>query len=339
MNDEIIATKHDEALTLHAQIMSNGAVAASALSAMCRDLKRMRDEKLYTALGFETFDGYCEEKVGIRARQAYTYISTFERLGSQMIAENAGLGITKLNLLCELNPVDRAEALDSGELTEMSVSEIKALIAEKNGQAEQLSLLTDQLDAAIENLESAKQDLAEASAAEAETDRIIAALRAENEELRTRPIEVSAKPSDEDIKKIRASVEAEYKTKLDEAKKKAAADAEKKAQKNIAAARVEGVEEGKKKAAEAAAADKADLDRVKAELDRIEAEKISLEKRLAAASADGQIIAVHFSAMGESYNKIIAVLGRLEGDEKIKFKTALIKALESFLKSATGIEI
>lgn len=328
MKDEIITAKRDEALTLHARIMSNGAVAASALAAMCRDLKRMRDAKLYLELGYETFDSYCEEEVGIKARQAYTYISTFERLGGQLIAENAGLGITKLNLLCEFNPVDRAEILDSGTLPEMSVSEIKALIAEKSSQAEQLSLLTDELAAAK----------ADRAAAESESDRIIAALRAENEELRTRPIEVSAKPSDEEIAQIRAEAEAEFKAKLEEAKKKAAADAEKRAQKSVDAARAAGIEDGKKQASAAAASDKADLARVKAELDRIEAEKTSLEKRLAAASADGQIIAVHFSAMGESFNKIIATLGKMPGEEKQKFKTALVKALEQFLQTAKDVE-
>lgn len=107
--------RYGQALLLHQKIMASGNIVQQALVDICRDLKTMRDEKLYKDLGFESFDSYCEEKVGLKARQAYTYISTYERLGAGTIKENAELGITKLSLLSSMNPVDRAEALDSGE--------------------------------------------------------------------------------------------------------------------------------------------------------------------------------------------------------------------------------
>ena len=157
--------------------MASGNIVQQALVDICRDLKTMRDEKLYKDLGFESFDSYCEEKVGLKARQAYTYISTYERLGAGTIKENAELGITKLSLLSSMNPVDRAEALDSGEIAGMSVREVEELVSKSSMQAEQLSLLENEkktLGAKIESLEGELQ----------------AALK-ESRELQNRPVEVA----------------------------------------------------------------------------------------------------------------------------------------------------
>lgn len=88
--------------------MANAEIAAGALLEMCQGLKQMRDTKLYLQLNMPTFDAYCEDKVGIKARQAYTYISTYEKLGSTVLQSNANLGITKLELIAQLPAPDRA---------------------------------------------------------------------------------------------------------------------------------------------------------------------------------------------------------------------------------------
>ncbi len=93
---EITGERADEAAKLHAQIMANGQVAASALLEFCKGLKRMRDEKLYTELGFDTFEDYTEKLAGIKSRMAYHYISCYENLGTTFLQSNANLGITKL---------------------------------------------------------------------------------------------------------------------------------------------------------------------------------------------------------------------------------------------------
>lgn len=48
------------AVQLHSDIMANMRAAASAMVEFCRGLKRMRDEKHYIALGFESFEDYTE---------------------------------------------------------------------------------------------------------------------------------------------------------------------------------------------------------------------------------------------------------------------------------------
>ena len=96
-------SRYQEAATLHAQIMASGNQAAQALVEFARLLKRMRDERLYEEFDVD-FDTYVEERVGIRKRQAYTYIRAYEELGPRMMGEQAHLGITKLELLAQVVP-------------------------------------------------------------------------------------------------------------------------------------------------------------------------------------------------------------------------------------------
>ena len=45
-----------KAYDTHARILANGQVMARALVDVCHDLKTMRDEGLYTELGYDTFE-------------------------------------------------------------------------------------------------------------------------------------------------------------------------------------------------------------------------------------------------------------------------------------------
>ena len=119
---------YEDALQTHQRIMANSEICARSLLEVCKDLKKMRDEKLYEQFGYETFDNYCENMAGIKSRMAYNYISTYERLGATVLQSNANLGITKLELIAGMNPVERAEGLHNGTFENMSVSEIKELV-------------------------------------------------------------------------------------------------------------------------------------------------------------------------------------------------------------------
>lgn len=82
-NNEIIkqaeATPQERAALLNSRINANTQLAAESLVAVGRDLKAMRDEKLYTEFGCETFEEYCEAKTQIKQRQAYNFIKCFEK--------------------------------------------------------------------------------------------------------------------------------------------------------------------------------------------------------------------------------------------------------------------
>ncbi len=152
MSNEIITTdvnspEYSAALALHQQIITNGTIAANALLEMCRCLKQMRDDKLYTALGYDDFGVYCEDKANIKSRQAYTYIKIYEELPPAFLQSNAKLGVTKLELLTHVNPLDRKEFMEQVNADELTVNELKAEIerlkVENCEKGEQLSLFED----------------------------------------------------------------------------------------------------------------------------------------------------------------------------------------------------
>lgn len=150
------------ALSTHQKIITAEQTAANAMISLCENLKLMRDKHLYEALGFETFDTYTEQACGIKRRQAYNYISTYEKLGGTVLQSNAQLGITKLQLLTEVCAVDRAEIIAENDLAGMSVKEIKELVEKSKQQCEQLALLGDELNDSNnvqKSLQSDKQKL------------------------------------------------------------------------------------------------------------------------------------------------------------------------------------
>ena len=175
-------TPRDTAMALHSDIMATARTAAEHIVELCRLLKRMRDEKLYAELGFESFGAYAEEAVGIRQRQAYNYIGIYEKLSPKLLAENAELGVTKLSLLSQVSAPDRADFIQENDLAGMTVAEVKALVEEKNGLAQQVSMLEAEQSAADSDRDVYK----------AEADRLRAALEkkeAELEALKKEPIE------------------------------------------------------------------------------------------------------------------------------------------------------
>lgn len=131
---------------LHQRILGDAGRVMYALCDLCEHLKIMRDQKLYREMGLDSFDRYVEEQVGIKARQAYNYISTYEKLGRRSLQSNAHLGITKLALLAEVPDIKRADFEAENDLDGMSVREIRELVSKSKGQAEQIDLLSREND-------------------------------------------------------------------------------------------------------------------------------------------------------------------------------------------------
>lgn len=140
--------EYSEAISLHRQIIINGRLAAEHLVEMCRCIKQMRDEKLYISLGYEDFGNYCEDMLKIKARQGYSYIKIYEDLPQSFLQSNANIGVTKLELLTHVNPLDREEFIQNTNLNEITVNELKAEIdrlkIENGEKVEQLSMFEKQ---------------------------------------------------------------------------------------------------------------------------------------------------------------------------------------------------
>lgn len=217
--------RYTEACALHTQIMTSGEIAANALTEMCRSLKEMRDKKLYTELAYETFDVYCEEMAHIKARQAYTYISVYERLGTKLLQSNANLGITKLDMIAQLPVMERDEVLQENDFEGMSVKEIKELIEKVKKQGEQISLLTEEKEKSEvekEDIEKVRSELEEFRKKEKklldENRKLAEDLINQSKQLqeaKSQPVDVAvSEPTLEDIAEIKESLktelEAEY---------------------------------------------------------------------------------------------------------------------------------
>lgn len=129
-----------QAVGLHYEIVAAAQAAANSLLTLGRKLKQMRDTGGYKRLGFETFSDYTEQAVGIRQRQAYNYISVVENVPARLVEENAAAGVTKLALLGRMAPADQREVAGQ-DLANITVTELKKLVEERNGLSEQLSLL------------------------------------------------------------------------------------------------------------------------------------------------------------------------------------------------------
>lgn len=322
--------EYTAALTLHQQIITNGTIAANALYEMCRCLKQMRDDKLYTALGYGNFDDYCEGKANIKARQAYSYIKTYESLGKEFLQSNANLGITKLELLTHVNPVDRADFVQEVNLQELSVSELKEEIerlkAENGEKGEQLSFFTEKASAADEQAEQIaelKEKLKAAENAleerrepdpEAIAEEVNKAI-GEQKKLHLKAVDGLTETIAELTERLEKAESAEPdQSIIDEQVSKAVAE------------RDEEYKDKLKQLEEKLAGSQAESDSKVKELE---------EKLKNAAPADEVYIEFkfYFTAMQENLGKFLGVLDKMEdGEKKAKFKGAAVKYLNMILE-------
>lgn len=208
-----------QAMALHFEIKSSLAAAAGAMVDFCRQLKAMKDGKLYIHIGFDSFEDYVEKAHSIHKRQRYNYIQTYEKLGARLMEENADIGITKLQLLTKVSAIHRDEFLEENDLANISVSELEKLIEEKRELSEQVSF--------FQSAAKDKEQLAQ------EREELLAKIKQINEELEGKdqvmfaPVETASLDS-ELAEKIRAEAKAEAEKEHAERLKTAVSDAVKK---------------------------------------------------------------------------------------------------------------
>lgn len=317
--DRAITPEYQQAMDLHHQILASAETAATAMISLCKSLKRMRDEQLYSQLGYESFEDYTEKAVGLKRRQAYNYIAVLEKLPAHLLQSNAHIGITKLELLAQVPALDREEFLEGHDLDGMSARELREMVDKIKDQGDQISLLQSELDAAgasEQELERLRQELERA--------------RVRADELEQRPVDVAVQEPDEETlerirKDARAAVEAETAAKVREAEKAA----REKAEKQLVKARQEAAREAE--------------ERFRASLAAIEGEKAQALERAAemerqlkiAGDTDAVLFKFHFDELQRSYGEITAIIEKKRSDNPetaAKYEFALVRALDA-LKS------
>lgn len=280
-----LSEEQNEALNLHYEIIAKGNLAASAMVDFCQNLKRMRDERKYLLLGHETFEEYVEQDVGIKQRQAYTYIQALESLGEKYLQSNASLGISKLGMLAALPWYERKEVEENNDVAEMSTRELKKAIGKLHEAQEQLTLITAERD-----------ELAKSSQEHEDLSDTVRRLREELKAATEKPAAtVVREPTDDEIKQYTAKAVEKERERAEKEKAKAVSEAEKRAR-----------EEAKKAAAEEAEK------KYKAVIDAAEKEKSELTGRLEKIEKDAKLTAspevAKFSVYFDSIQKYINVM-------------------------------
>ena len=284
----------------------------------------MRDTGGYRHLGFASFGEYTEQAVGIRQRQAYNYITVVEKVPARLVEENAAAGVTKLALLGKLGPADQREV--AGELANITVEELKQIIDERNGMAEQLSLLQ-------------AEPAAEAESREVDMD----ALRAEmleqaRAEVKEQHAQAMRKALQEQGEKLAADRKAAEAHAAEQAKK----EAERKAREQVAQAKAEAAQAAEKKLAEEREAarrdqeekDKADLEAARQEAAEARAQAEETARKLQLTASEESIrFALLFEqlqgAAGAMMDLVDALTAAGRAEEAAKLRTALAGALQA----------
>lgn len=250
------------------------------------------------------------------------------------------LSISNALRLLELPENEREDFAKANDAEHISSRELERLIREKKEAEEQLQAadeghamamaeLQEQLDAAEERARTAEREAAQAKnrAAEAAApfEERIRELEQENKELSERPVEVAVQVDEKAVQEAavaRAKEAAEWSGKLAELRNQ---DADK--ERRISGLKKQ-LEEAKTKliAAEERAVE--DAGPYKEEVER-------LKKQLALSNAEVAVFNIHFAAVQESFNKLLASL------EKVKVTDAetagkLEKALRAVLGQFEG---
>lgn len=287
-----LSEEQNEALNLHYEIIAKGNLAASAMVDFCQNLKRMRDERKYLLLGHETFEEYVEQDVGIKQRQAYTYIQALESLGEKYLQSNASLGISKLGMLAALPWYERKEVEENNDVAEMSTRELKETISKLHEAQEQLTLITAERDELVKSSQE-HEDLSDT----------VRRLREELKAASEKPAAtVMREPTAEEIKQYTSDAIEKERAKAKKDKEKAIAEAEKRAR--DAAEKSAAAELGRKTE---------ELEqKYKAVLDAAEKEKSELVGRLEKIEKDTKLTAspevAKFSVYFDSIQKYINVM-------------------------------
>lgn len=301
-----------QAMSLHCEIMATAQAAADSLLALGRKLKQMRDTGGYRHLGFASFGEYTEQAVGIRQRQAYNYITVVEKVPARLVEENAAAGVTKLALLGKLGPADQREV--AGELANITVEELKQIIDERNGMAEQLSLLQ-------------AEPAAEAESREVDMD----ALRAEALAQAKAELDAAHKA---DMARLREENARELKQAERAAKEKAESAAARKLDKDRAAAQKEFEQKVEEVRKEQEARDRAALDAVRREAEEARAAAEETAKRLQLnASEEGIRFALLFEQLQTTAAQMLDIADSLQdagrAEEAARLRHALAGALQA----------
>ncbi|MCQ2463957.1 MAG: DUF3102 domain-containing protein [Oscillospiraceae bacterium] len=216
MKPELVVTaEYNKAVLLDRKIKANAQAAQESLYEVCKGLKEMRDGKLYKELGYQNFEDYSENEVGIKRHMAYKYCSIAEIENVEPVQH---LGITKLSILAKLDEQEREDFIQNNNVEDMSKRELEAQIKQLKKEQEKMNGYTRELSEKIneanrekeEAEKKAQQMIGNMSVLKTDKEMLtesVEQLKAKIKELEERPVEVAVSDNSEELEKLREEYE------------------------------------------------------------------------------------------------------------------------------------
>ena len=224
---QVMSADYTKAVSLTRKIKANAAAAQESLWEVCKGLKEMHDGKLYKELGYQNFEEYTEDEIGIKRLQARKYVAIASMENGQSTNHFEQLGTEKLYLLSRLDEPQREEIQQAVNVEEVSVRELKEKIDELKRANDRLMSKVDEAEKAAatsrKNEEAACGKLSvlrtDFEMKQQKIDQLEAKLNAEAakaaeleqqiEELEDRPVDVAVQTNDAEIDKLTAQFQEE----------------------------------------------------------------------------------------------------------------------------------
>lgn len=198
--NEVMLTEKQQAEALHKQITGYGEVIYQSLYGMCTAIKQMRDSKLYRALGYDTFEAYTEEKLGMKRRQAYNYIQIADQLSEDFVQPVAQIGMRKLLMLTALTDEQRTEITETVDLESVTVRELQAQLNALRKEKQTAEAAVTEAKEAQERTRATLRNIIDRKAEQ------VKSLEERVQELESRPADVAVVDHTEEIDKLNAEI-------------------------------------------------------------------------------------------------------------------------------------
>lgn len=206
--NELIVKKEEELtdsqfkfVLVHNNILNAGSMITNSVISLAKNLKIMRDEKLYLEAECKSFEEYAEEICGLKRTQAYAYIQTIEKLGEEFVRSNGQIGIAKLSLLAALPEGEKEKIVETVNVESTSVKELK----------EEIKKLKQELEEKDEKITEIDMNELEVTNLKAEIDKLTTQLKV----LENKPPEIQVQEDTQSKEKVK-----ELQSKLKESQEK-----------------------------------------------------------------------------------------------------------------------
>lgn len=326
-------------------VMIKCAAQNMALLYACEIGRRLTEAKAMLTHG--EWLPWLEEKVLFSQRTAQRFMRLYSEYGDKVSELGAnptpltGLSITNALSLLAVPEEERESFAEEHNAAALSNSELEKLIKERDeaikraeeaetAKAETETLMAetererDEAEARLNETEDKLKSLEDEKTAD---DEEIKRLIEENEELRSRPVDVAVEVDEEAVKKAaeeaRAEAEKEWKAKLNEAEAAAEGAALKMSE------LTEKLDAAQEKLANAGAKDKA-------ERERLEKEVEALSKHLMMSDRTVAVFQVHFESVQKAWAELLRLHGEMSTEQAPKMGAALRALAAKMSEEASG---